>query len=157
MFDDTIIVDQFKATLPVDVFGMAGALGIRIQTADLPNSGTMTRVGKQWLVTINAKDGQQRQRFTLAHMIGHYMLHRDLMSKGVHIDRLYGNPSDNPSAPLTPAHEAQANRFAVETLMPLAQLRKRKDIPIKDMAAQFGVSEQALTIRLKSIGSPVAS
>ena len=105
---------------------------------------------------MNSDEGPQRRRFTAAHELGHYLLHRDLIDGRVHLDRLYSDGGhDNPYAPLSPPHEVQANQFAADLLMPASRLKEMYDPRndnLRELAELCFVSIAAMAIRLKSIG-----
>lgn len=89
-----------------------------------------------------ACDGNGRDRFTVAHEIGHLFLHRGL-----------GFARN--SAPTGPHHwyedsEWQANTFAAEFLMPLDEIREYCKKPW-DIMQRFGVSIDAARIRWKKL------
>src|SRR5262249_21181364 len=68
------------------------------------------------LVFVNSSDPVPRQRFSAAHELGHFVLHRDKMGGRV-------TKADTPedielSDEQSDQHEREANRFAVELLMP---------------------------------------
>jgi Zn-dependent peptidase ImmA (M78 family) len=108
------------------------------------------------IITVNSDEGPQRRRFTAAHELGHYILHRDLIDGKQHLDRLYSNGgNNNPYAPLAPSHEIQANKFAADILMPAGPLRAQYDRiadNVADLARLCEVSLPAMKIRLKSLG-----
>ena len=91
-----------------------------------------------------AIQGYGRDRFTLAHEVGHYILHN---TKSVQLARLgeerkieaYRDP------------EWQANTFAAELLMPIT-LIDTDDINV--IAEEFGVSKSAANVRIKKIHKP---
>ena len=114
------------------------------------------------LVFVNASDPVPRQRFTAAHELGHFVLHRDEMGGRVSI-------ADTPaSIELTDEqsnrHEREANRFAVELLMPAplclaraAAFRKAYGVcprgPLAyQLAAELLVSREAMRYRLNDLG-----
>ncbi len=70
---------------------------------------------------VNADDPVPRQRFSLAHELGHFLLHaqqiREELAKG-RILALEHNPGNRERDPDYEARERQANRFAAELLMP---------------------------------------
>ena len=70
------------------------------------------------LVFVSASDPVPRQRFTAAHELGHFVLHRQEMGGRVSIADTPANIelTDEQSD----RHEREANRFAVELLMPPA-------------------------------------
>lgn len=151
--DDAFALAGAKLNIPVDVHGLARRLGIYVKTTSLPDnqSGYIKKeVNGSFTVGLNREDGELRQRFTLAHELGHYYLHSDLLEPGgAHFDRLYSGHND--SGLLTERDEAQANQFAAELLMPKSQVRRtwNNDRPeLWQMAKQFGVSKAAMAWRL---------
>lgn len=151
---------RYKSSFPVDVFGLASSLEVNVRVEDLGSkqSGYLRKeLDQTYTAGINSKDGGQRRRFTLAHELGHYFLHRDLLIAGEnHFDRLYDGHND--SGVLKPEHEAQANRFAAETLMPEAEIRHdyfMNGAPVLEfagkMANKFNVSAVAMSWRLVNL------
>ena len=85
----------------------------------LRKSGFTEYDGWTCTIAVNSKDGPQRRRFTAAHELGHFVLHRDLLKEHRHLDRLFDEAARrNPSKPLVYSHELQANQFAARLLMP---------------------------------------
>ncbi|HCM3005245.1 TPA: ImmA/IrrE family metallo-endopeptidase, partial [Klebsiella pneumoniae] len=93
-----------------------------------------------------------RQRFTLAHEIAHFLLHRDRIGDGITDDILYRSK-------LSDFMEVQANRLAADILMPGHLLEKklleltqtvelRDEQKIERLAEVAGVSTTAIKIRL---------
>lgn len=146
------VVSRFLDSAPVDLGAMAEALGLDVRyDAAMPAdvSGSIRRVGERFRVEINGQHGKARQRFTLAHEIAHYVLHRDLIGDGITDNALYRSRLSNDL-------ETQANRFAVEILMPARVLRSLylRD-GVRDLASltsRFVASDAAMRIRLKSLG-----
>ena len=65
---------------------------------------------------------------------------------------------EQPGSTTTPAEEREANQFASALLMPRATVLARTDgqefwdeLQVSALAAEFGVSEQAMTIRLQQL------
>lgn len=158
MIDEMSVVRNFASRLPVDVEAIFEAL--RVEYIEEPmspeQSGRIFYNDPFCTVTINANEGPQRKRFTAAHELGHYLLHRDLLDGEKHLDRLFSNGGrDNPYGPLTPHHEIQANKFAADLLMPAGVLRSKYDQGrdnVQELAEMCGVSNLAMVIRLKSLG-----
>lgn len=154
-------VRAFRENIPVDVKGLIQALGIEYKEVPMP-SDQSGRIDCEadwdddvYRITVNATEGGQRRRFTAAHELGHYLLHRDLLGEGGHLDRLYSDPVDNPYAPFSPSHEVQANQFAAELLMPAGRIREMYDQTndnVIALANAFNVSPAAMRIRLKTLG-----
>ncbi|HJZ57378.1 MAG TPA: ImmA/IrrE family metallo-endopeptidase [Gemmataceae bacterium] len=114
------------------------------------------------LVFVNASDPVPRQRFTAAHELGHFVLHREEMGGQV-------SKADTPAdVELTDEqsdrHEREANRFAVELLMPADVCQARAEAfktayracprgPLAyHLAAEFLVSREAMRFRLQELG-----
>jgi len=105
-------------------------------------------------IGLNRDDSELRQRFTLAHELGHYFLHSDLLEPGgEHFDRLYSGHND--SGVLSARDETQANRFAAELLMPKTQVERLWSLNSRKehwkLAKQFGVSSSAMAWRLVNL------
>ena len=67
------IINRFRHTAPVDVEGLAKALGVSVQSAYLEPeiSGMLERrKGGKFLITVNASHPETRRRFTIAHEFG---------------------------------------------------------------------------------------
>jgi Zn-dependent peptidase ImmA (M78 family) len=155
------IVARHLTGAPVDLKAVFADLGIEYREVWMDDgaSGCIIRNGDKFTVEINALESATRQRFTAAHELAHYLLHRDLMhvngsKMNRHTDRLYGAPEDNPSSPFTRRHEIEANRLAAQIVMPAALVRSKfeaeRDSSV--LAGIFGVSKAAMDIRLKTLG-----
>lgn len=94
-----------------------------------------------------------RLRFTLAHELAHYIIHKQIFSGTGVAAALYNNDTDED------ATEWQANYLAKAILMPNGQIKrcfyavrqacKTRNEVIDQMAKTFEVSRQAMEIRLK--------
>jgi hypothetical protein len=151
---DRKIVDSFLRDVPVQLSALAAALGLRVISAPLPSgiSGEIrpdqdARAG--FTIRVNKNDPARRQRFTVAHEIGHYLLHRNEIGDGITDDVLYRSMLSN-------SREAQANRLAADLLMPdrlvafwkdRATALGEEDI-VSFLADKFNVSTAAMKIRL---------
>lgn len=156
---------------PVNVRKIAKRLGIevKIESVDDDLSGFLYREPKteRAVIGVNARHHPNRQTFTIAHELGHYLLHE---SETVHLDSKkngYTLQLRNPaSATGESINEREANLFAAELLMPAKflakELRKKEfdlledellaDSVLRSLAQRCGVSLQALTIRLHNLG-----
>ena len=149
------VLDNARRSAPMDVQTLPAALGIGFKEAflDPEISGMLEKNGNSFLITVNANDPATRQRFTLAHELGHYMLHRHLVGDGLDDNRVYRSTSAGKyhNTQIGPREETEANRFAASLLMPGEAIRREvakfgKD-PAK-LADIFGVSKQTMSIRL---------
>lgn len=150
------IINEFRKTAPVDVRAAAEAVGVTVREAYLPSdvSGMLERDGKgHFVITVNASHPSTRKRFTIAHELGHYMLHRHLVGDGVDDDRAYRstNVGKYHNTRIGPREETEANKFAASVLMPLNLIKELQSKGVTSPAAlarQLGVSEHAMCIRL---------
>ncbi|NIJ39328.1 Zn-dependent peptidase ImmA (M78 family) [Sphingopyxis panaciterrae] len=154
-------VARYLGAAPVDLYAIFDALGIDYAEKPIGSgeSAWIERKGDRFSVVVNASEGATRRRFSAAHELAHYLLHRDLMQidgdrMNRHTDRLYGVPEDNPASPFTRQHEIQANRLAAQIVMPAPLVRKKfaEYQNAGQLAAAFGVSKAAMEIRLKTLG-----
>ncbi len=155
----------------VDIEGLAEFSGIKVVRHNFFNkdlmtldqvSGTLVIKDGKKTIGVNSLESEKRQRFTIAHELGHYFLDH-LQDAEVIMDtkRLYRNFE---SALGSKSQEVQANAFAAALLMPRSQVIKcfeeerMKDDFIEDseiiahLAKIFDVSEVSMSIRLNRLG-----
>lgn len=154
------VVNRYRETIPVDIRGLCDELGVQVHSAflDPDISGMLESKGNgRYKITVNASDRATRQRFTIAHELGHYILHRSLIGDGVDDDRAYRSTNKGiyHNTNIGPRQETEANKFAADVLMPWAQVKKYReacagtpDQLVTKLAGQFQVSRQAMEIRL---------
>lgn len=125
-------------------------------------SGLLYRAaGSAAVIGVNSNNPKVRQRFTIAHELGHLILHQghDLI-----LERLIRlNFRDATSSTASHEEEIEANRFAAELLMPqdflehvlatLLQGRPLSDLElVRRLARRFEVSQSAMEYRLTGLG-----
>lgn len=141
---------------PVDVNAIAHDLGIRVYYRFDLESGISGKIMRNdnlggssgFAIVVNARDNKRRRRFTLAHEVAHYVLHRDLIDKGsVIVD------SELYRSNLSDFLERQANRLAADILMPAHLLRRtyQHKRTAEELAVEFDVSKRAMEIRLSEL------
>lgn len=145
--------------LPVEVEDVARRLGIRVENADLGDdvSGVLVRSGEHAVIGVNWTHHPNRRRFTIAHEIGHYLLHEE----GTYIDKgTHARFRDEQSGSGTDQEEIEANAFAAALLMPAKKVREEArrrpfdpadDADLNALALTFGVSSQAMSFRLANL------
>jgi len=154
-------------SIPIDVEAVAERLGLAVLYDDLgaPEiSGVLVSNNEGACIFIQRLDHPNRQRFSIAHEIGHHVLkHQFVEGEHVHVDRgHYISRRDDRSAAGVDPKEMEANAFAACMLMPEELVRERAavvsrgqailDQHVRELARDFQVSEQAMTIRLTKIG-----
>lgn len=139
--------------LPIDVNHIAKKLNIKVILYDFSDgvSGAFFKDHDNLILGVNKSHSKQRQRFTIAHEIAHYILHS---TEYLHYDLKKQEEiffrADNISNP----DEVEANHFAAELLMPEILINKCIDnniLLIEDLAKLFNVSKDAMMYRLISL------
>jgi hypothetical protein len=155
-FDD--IIRKHQRTAPVNVIALASEMGVSVWESDKLGpqiSGKLFRDPKNggtsgWSILVRATDPLVRKRFTVAHEVSHFVLHRSEIGDGITDDEFYRSSLSN-------AQEAQANQLAADILMPfrlLNDLTAEGVTEVDALASRLEVSLTALKIRL---GIPVAA
>jgi Zn-dependent peptidase ImmA (M78 family) len=152
------------ASSPVDVDGLAKRVGATIvaEALDPEVSGVLYRRPDGVVIAVNRDHALSRRRFTVAHELGHLLLHQGRPLIVDHVVRARINLRDHRSSLATEREEIEANRFAANLLMPAdlvndqltKQLRRSPDEQqtIDALAKKFGVSPQAMEFRLTNLG-----
>lgn len=157
-----ILKEMGVVSAPVDVEGVASFLGIDVRknpTKDEISGFLFKQAGAKAVIGINSLHHTNRQRFTLSHEIGHYVLHPQ---EEMHVDKFVLQFRDSKSSKGEDELEKEANRFAAELLMPKEFLVRdvqeiglqdlHDDEAVKQLAKKYEVSVQAMTTRLTSLG-----
>lgn len=161
MENEMQIVARNLGLAPVDLGNIFAKLGIDYCEEPIwsGESAWIERDGERFSVVVNSDESPVRMRFSAAHELAHFLLHRDLMKvdgdrMNRHVDRLYGASIDAPGSRFTKAHEVQANRLAAQIVMPAALVRKEfaQNNDSAALAKKFQVSKAAMEIRLKTLG-----
>ena len=144
------VIDKFDCGENVDVIRLAEKLGFKLYQADFADrdiAGKVEKVGDSVHIYVNRDDHPLRQEFTIAHEIGHMILHNrgeddyfvDFRNTRKHYDW----------------REVEAENFAAALLMPRAkceQVWRMCYQDIDDFARMMRVTKLAATIRLRSLG-----
>jgi Zn-dependent peptidase ImmA (M78 family) len=104
-------------------------------------------------LAINEKDSDERKRFSIAHELGHLILHSNNDEK-LTVEKQFFTRAEGVHS----LEETEANEFAAELLMPEQLLRedfkntsKNDEGLISSLAKKYNVSPLACTIRLKNL------
>jgi Zn-dependent peptidase ImmA (M78 family) len=151
------MVRQFTQKPGEPLVKLIRSLGLSYDEVEMPadQSGEIRYENGRYKILINATESHARKRFTAAHELAHYLYHRDMLddvgSLNRHSDWLFGT-RENDARPFSQQHETEANRIAVQILMPAALVRaeyENTDGNVARLAEIFDVSEAAMKIRLK--------
>lgn len=150
---DDVALSYMRSSPPTDLMGLAADLGIRIRYEDIGDfAGKIERdpggAEAGFVITLNKAHALNRQRFTLAHEIAHFIKHRKQLEAGDIVDNaLYRSLLPEPM-------EWEANRYAAQLLMPLSAMMTLWKAGLRrpeEYAYRMGVSEQAAAIRLDQL------
>lgn len=151
---------------PVDVASVAKLKRIRLRYEPLDEelSGMCFLRGEEPVICVNAWHSNNRQRFTIAHEIGHIELHMDQLKRGALVDKsITILRRDTKATSGLYLKEIEANSFAAALLMPrsfidlytkeqgLGDGILKNEEAIEDMAKEFEVSTMAMAIRIGNI------
>ncbi|MEU0691489.1 ImmA/IrrE family metallo-endopeptidase [Streptomyces uncialis] len=145
---------------PVNPFELARALGVLVvpQRMDDDVSGMLLRKDGRCVIGVNESHSRERQRFTVAHELGHLRLHEGrplILDTDARV-----NYRNTVSSMATDREEIDANRFAAALLAPESMVRqaaqgisfRTTDDLVRVLANQFQLSEMAMTYRLMNLG-----
>lgn len=140
------IQQKYKLSIPVRPEYLAFKVGIPVLAANLSDnlSGVLVpeRCGNEtrYVIVVNSKHRLTRQRFSVAHELGHYFLHRGMQFAFTNHRRRRGRL------------EREADLFAAELLMPEEAVRCAASLMDFDGLVQiFGVSAAAMRRRLQEL------
>lgn len=136
---------------PLDIAKLTHSLGIvlRMEPMKGEESGSL-KIDKKtgvWVITVNSLHHPNRQRFTIAHELGHYIKHS--ADSDSFEDKVFFRNGD------VNVMETEANRFAAELLMPEKSFRQfinETSKLVSDIAEKYGVSAMAVRVRAKQLG-----
>ncbi|GBE16454.1 hypothetical protein BMS3Abin15_00271 [bacterium BMS3Abin15] len=150
---------SLKGVVPIEKIAQDHGIEIRYLSLSKQVSGAMKRKSKSGnpIIIVNKEDTDERRRFTIAHELGHFLLH-SLSSQHIDKQGIYFRDVDSSAG--ENIMEIQANQFAAELLMPINSLKKdffenskliEGDDPtklIKKLAEKYKVSKQSMSIRI---------
>ncbi|MBX9463597.1 MAG: ImmA/IrrE family metallo-endopeptidase [Aquamicrobium sp.] len=152
------ILDRYMSDYPIKLGQLARDLGVAIKVSSMGTgiSGQISREGNQYVIRVNRNEARERQRFTIAHELAHYLLHRNVIDsspEGITDTVLYrsGKPEQI---------EFEANRLAAEIVMPISLVEKEvqqrfrgvvTETTIESLASRFEVSKAAMEIKLSTL------
>jgi Zn-dependent peptidase ImmA (M78 family) len=151
-----------EQTLPIKIEDIAKSRGLIVLSYALGEdvSGLLAIQNGIGTIGYNQTEAKVRQRFTIAHELGHYELHRDKSDLFVDKEFIYRSVNSGNTV-VNQQMEQEANVFASGILMPTELLRREvesksmdltSDDNIKQLAKIFEVSTTAMSIRISSLG-----
>lgn len=143
------IISRYREDIPVNIFALCKALGVGVDNRkDMPEdlSGFILKEDDKYHIFCNGNEPHTRRRFTVAHELAHYLLHRDQLGDKYPENVLLRGGLSN-------KEETEANKLAAGILMPYSKIDESIDkgndkFSIPELADIFDVSKQAMSIRL---------
>jgi Zn-dependent peptidase ImmA (M78 family) len=150
-------------SLPISIDEIAQEEGLKVMPYPLGEdvSGFLAIEHGQAVIGYNQTESRVRRRFTIAHELGHYFLHREQSS--LFVDKMFRayRTSATTAHPEHQRLEQEANSFAAAILMPTALIKKEiasakidfgNEDGMRELAKQFDVSTIAMHYRLTNLG-----
>lgn len=144
-----------KPAVPIEKLVKKSGIAVKYGKLD-DVSGLLVREGDAATIGVNVDHPEVRQRFTIAHEFGHYLLHAGISA---HFDRDYRvNYRSAESSQATDVEEIEANFFAASILMPKpflddddAVMALDSDSEVARFAIRYNVSRHAMSLRLANV------
>ncbi|TSC79899.1 MAG: hypothetical protein G01um101425_376 [Candidatus Peregrinibacteria bacterium Gr01-1014_25] len=155
-----VLKDHKITEAPIDPKKVAELIGLSVVEVPHDNDdlcGLLLKGDKKAIIGVNALHHSNRKRFTIAHEIGHYLLHKNENTFLDHHENFDMVKFRKNSSPKT-QEEREANSFAAALLMPAKLLKKNftslqgvmsnsQEI-IQLLAKKYAVSPDAMRYRL---------
>ena len=165
---DRLLVQNQITQPPIPVDTIAQGLKVRIvyqhfdEHKQTDISGFFLVTPSEPIIGVNNRHSSTRIRFTIAHELGHFLLHHH-KSGLVHVDHSFKIKfRSDESSQGTNLEEIEANAFAAELLMPLKFLKSdlasldtfdyEDDAWLRNLADRYKVSSLAMNFRLNRLG-----
>ena len=145
------IIQEYQRTLPVAVDEIAKELGLKSYRGIWDN-GASGRIAKDrkkggksgYALIVNRDHSPERRRFTVAHQIAHFLMHKKEMGDSLVDDSLYRSKLGGP-------YEVAANDFAAWLLMPWNMILHEVACgaeTVEKLAKIFQVTNSCMAVRL---------
>ena len=143
--------ENFVREPPVRIYEIARNYHLRVVEADFA-SGKFVGVSglldlKESKIVLERSDSPARKRFTTAHELRHFLLHKKHLEKEPDLGILLRRPLGHADSD---AREQEANCFAANLLVPNVLLVKYRDHSDDLLARLFGVSLEMIGYRLQT-------
>jgi hypothetical protein len=155
------IADSYVGLLVRDVEDLGSAPGAPGLDRGQSLSGLLLpAAGEIWVNAEEARQWPPRRRFTIAHELGHWRLHRGVAESAVFCRSASIEPESAPAVEPLPPAEEEANAFAAAVLMPAGLVREqyiRCGRDFSRLCERFGASGAAMSRRLQAVIEPTRS
>lgn len=139
---------------PIPVIEIAEGEGLSISSTSMDDLNSNGKIACAALILsskailVEKNDSIQRKRFSVAHEIGHYLMHHAQLERNPDLGIIYRAPIERETDPL----EQEANFFAAHLLVPTEMLKYWHSITQsqQELATIFSVSMEVIGWRLKN-------
>lgn len=147
-----ILEENLISSPPIPITDIAENHGLKVVQVDFGKhspevAGMIDK--KTNAIYVNKYDNERRKAFTIAHELGHYLMHQDELEKNPEMAILFrmpfGKPDPNPL-------EQEANAFAARVLVPPFLLKQYLQKGINEpaiLSEVFGVSAEVINYRIQ--------
>ena len=145
-------IESCRGAAPVKLRPLVRSLGVPAFLAALPGniSGQISRADTGFVIRINHREAKARQRFVLAHLLAHFLLHRDHIQPGeIWEERVLLRSGQAEDV------EEAADRLAFDLVIPPAALGRilagyssLTSQAIEELAFQFSLTPPVMAQRL---------
>jgi len=165
-------IRKYLSEAPVNIEAIIRCWNIELdKRADLPE-GVAGEIRKKddggYKISVNKSDHYYRQRFTMAHELGHFMYHTQKMGETGISDNVKYRCENNSN--IGDQEEMEANKFGASILMPeelVIQYAKERGAisanerqlnleAVKEIAKKFKVSSQAMEFRINGLRNKIS-
>jgi Zn-dependent peptidase ImmA (M78 family) len=151
---------QMRCTVPVDISALVEEHGITVvrRTFERSVTGMLVIDGSRVTLVLNDLFDRVQQRFWLAHLFAHFVLHKHSVRLFVEITKIRSNKREATDKRL---REQEANEFAMELLMPEHMLKEgyaarppsvNSSTIAPSLATKFAVTELLFAVRMSQLG-----
>lgn len=149
-----VLEDNCITNPPIDIKDLINNYGLKLKFARFPEeiSGVCGFLDiNEEAIYVNADNSLKRQNFTIAHELGHWLLHREEINKS---PQSYKVLRRQPIGGEKDYRETEANTFAANLLVPTNMLKicKKASFSPEMMSDLFSVSSDVIGYRLKNEG-----
>lgn len=162
-------LDELLTSIPINIEALIRAYGLELnKNADLEEGvlGELRYENGNFKVSVKKTDHYYRKRFTMAHELAHFVLHKDRISGDVirDYDPEVNSGAINREVGVSNDQEFEANVYAAKLLMPedlVVEYAKERGVfgatgeidqdALKEIAMAFQVSKAAMEIRVNGL------
>ncbi len=127
---------------PLPILEVAENYGLSVRAvvfSDLPVISSVIDIERK-IIYINERYSIEHQRFSIAHELGHWILHKDKLLQDPSLSIYYIKPIAAEKEPV----KKEVNCFAVNLLVPKRLLKKYGNLSNIELAVIFAVSRQVI-------------